>query len=146
MLESAQLYFPGKGNQQPKMPPTDLIVSLILSSKDKYYSRQTSDLVFRHKVSLADVITCTPVRLAALDGSIMNIPVNSMMSPGDVMKVESLGFSIDTSLPANASKQQKAWARENEGKRGDLYIKFDIQFPKTLSRDKKTEILAVLAE
>ena len=88
MLESAQLYFPGKGNQQPKMPATDLIVSFVQSSKDKYYSRKTSDLMFKHKVSLSDVITCAPVRLTSLDGRIMNIPVDSMMSTGDVMKVD----------------------------------------------------------
>lgn len=39
MLESAKLHYPGMGNQQPKMPATDLIVSFQLSSKDKYYSR-----------------------------------------------------------------------------------------------------------
>ena len=39
MLESAQLHFSCLGNQQPKMPATDLIVSFQLSSKDKYYSR-----------------------------------------------------------------------------------------------------------
>lgn len=75
----------------------------------------------------------------------MIIPVDSVMSPGEVMKVEGQGFPIDTSLPADASRQQKAWALASEGKRGDLYVKFDIQFPEKLSREQKTEILAVLA-
>jgi DnaJ-class molecular chaperone len=105
------------------MPATDLIVSFKQFSKQKYYYRQgNSDLLFVHKVSLADAITCIPIRLITLDGRVLNIPVDRMMSPGDVMEVADEGFKIDNCLSLKASAEQKHFAKENEGKRGNLYI------------------------
>jgi len=109
------------------MPATNLIVSFKLASKDKYFSRKKYDILYKHKVSLADVIACAPVRMTALDGRVLNFPVDNVMAPGEVMKVEGHGFPKFTNL------------------KGDLYIRFDIQFPEQLSKEQKSEILAVLA-
>lgn len=68
MQISQKLVFSGKGNEQPKQSASDLIVSFSMQA-DKHYSRKdTNDLIYRHKVSLVDVIQCKPVKITTLDG------------------------------------------------------------------------------
>jgi len=55
------------------------------------------------------------------------------MAPNSVKFVELEGLPFDTSLPHEASLRERLLAKELEGKRGDLYILFDIEFPKTIS-------------
>ena len=62
MLEAQTLTFPGKGNQQPKQPASDLIVSLKSVEGDEHTARFSrsglNDLIYRHKVTLLDTIQC----------------------------------------------------------------------------------------
>ena len=46
--------------------------------------------------------------------------------------------SVEGEKPISISSQQ-------ELQKGDLYIKFDIQFPTTLTQETKTKLLASLA-
>ena len=70
--------------------------------------------MYRYVVSLPDVLNCTPIRLTTLDGTVLLVPVDRVMAPGEVMEVKGSGFPINTSLPVNATKHQKDWAHENE--------------------------------
>ena len=61
MLEKQELLFKSKGNEQPNMAATDLIVSFNMLADDQYKRQGTNDLVYRHKTTLVDVIQCKPV-------------------------------------------------------------------------------------
>ena len=58
-----------------------------------------------------------------LDGRILRVPVDSVITPKTVLKVDGEGMVIrdDSTDPLD------------DPKRGDLYVKFDIKFPKKLS-------------
>lgn len=62
------------------------------------------------------------------------------MAPNSVKLVELEGLPFDTSLPHEASLRERLLAKELEGKRGDLYILFDIEFPKTITNLQKAQI------
>ena len=68
MLESQELVFKGKGNEQPNHEPTDLIVSFKAIQHDLFKRSGDHDLIYKHTVSLVDVIQCKPVKLTTLDG------------------------------------------------------------------------------
>jgi len=56
------------------------------------------------------------------------------MAPNSVKLVEGEGLIFDTSLPYEASLRERIQIKENEGKRGNLYVLFDIDFPKTITK------------
>ena len=123
MLESKTLKMKGLGNQSVKNEPTDLFISfkMIPCVKDenscKYERKGERDLLYKHEVSLVDVIQCKPIRLTTLDGRRLLIPVDQIHSPGSVKLVQGEGFKCGD------SGEQK----------GDLYIYFDVKFPTKLS-------------
>lgn len=144
MLESQELIFKGQGNEQPHQPATDLIVTFKMH-QDKHYERQgTNDLIYRHHTTLTDVVQCKPVHLTTLDGRKLLIPVDQVMSPNTVKMLEGEGLVYDTGMKYGATERERMIMARNHGRRGDLYILFDIKFPKVLSKDQKAEVEQLL--
>lgn len=67
------------------------------------------------------------------------------MSPNNVKLVENEGLIYDTGMRYEATERERMLMQKNVGRRGDLYILFDIEFPKILSRAQKTEVDALLS-
>jgi hypothetical protein len=67
------------------------------------------------------------------------------MAPNSVKLVEEEGMTFDTSLPHEASLRERILARELEGKRGNLYILFDIEFPKTVTKQQRDQLEALMS-
>ena len=59
------------------------------------------------------------------------------MAPNSVKLVEGEGLPFDTSLPYEASLRERIQAKEQEGKRGNLFVLFDIEFPKTITKHQR---------
>jgi len=68
------------------------------------------------------------------------------MSPNNVKCVEGEGLIYDTGMKYEATERERMIMQKNVGRRGDLYIMFDIEFPKILSKDQKTEVENLLME
>lgn len=66
------------------------------------------------------------------------------MSPNNVKLVEGEGLCYDTGMKYEASERERMQMQKNMGRRGDLYILFDIEFPKLLSKDQKAEVEELL--
>jgi DnaJ-class molecular chaperone len=144
MLASQDLLFKGKGNEQPGMPATDLIVSFN-AMPDACFTRQGSnDLIYRHKTTLSDVAQCKPVQMTTLDGRKLLIPVDQVMSPNNVKLVEGEGLAYDCGMKYEATERERMMMSKNIGRQGDMYILFDIEFPKILSREQKAAIEELL--
>ena len=123
MLESKTLKMKGLGNQSVKNDPTDLIISFKMvpcvkgENSSKYERKGELNLLYRHEVSLVDVIQCKPIKLTTLDGRKLLVPVDQIHSPGSVKLVQGEGFK----------------GGDAGEKKGDLYIYFDVKFPTKLS-------------
>jgi hypothetical protein len=66
------------------------------------------------------------------------------MSPNNVKLVEGEGLAYDTGLRYDASERDRVAMLRNEGKRGNLYILFDIKFPQNLTKEQKAEVEQLL--
>ena len=86
-------------------------------NSSKYERKGELNLLYRHEVSLVDVIQCKPIKLTTLDGRKLLIPVDQIHSPGSVKLVQGEGFK----------------GGDAGEKKGDLYIFFDVKFPTKLS-------------
>ena len=152
MLESAKLCLRGKGNEQPKQRATDLYVRFKQtpcrpgSNSALFERRANKDLIYTHKCSLIDLIQCKPVQLTTLDNRTLLISLDQVLSPNSVKLVQGEGLPIDPELTVNSNEKERVVAASLEGKKGDLYIKFEVSFPTSLSKEQKDEIAQILGE
>ena len=81
-------------------------------------------------MTLEDALLGQPVKIKTLDGRVLLINLDQSITPQLVHKVPGEG------MPRKANSQQ----------RGDLYLKFDILFPKKINTEERNKIIAILEE
>ena len=127
--------FKGMGNQSPGIKDSDLLVH-IKEKKHKCFQRvNKNDLIYVHKIDLAQALNSEPVRFTTLDGRKLNISVDEIISPSTVKVVPGEGMPI---------YESEINVRDLNVKKGDLFIKFDIKFPEYIDPVKKVEITNLL--
>ena len=127
--------FKGMGNQSPGIKDSDLLVH-IKEKKHKCFQRvNKNDLIYVHKIDLAQALNSEPVRFTTLDGRKLNISVDEIISPSTVKVVPGEGMPI---------YESEINVRDLNVKKGDLFIKFDIKFPEYIDPVKKIEITNLL--
>ena len=127
--------YKGMGNQSPGMKNSDLIVH-IKEKKHKCFQRvNTNDLIYVHKIALAQALNSEPVKFTTLDGRKLAISIDEIISPSTVKVVPGEGMPIF---------QNEMNVRDLNIRKGDLYIKFDIKFPEYIDPAKKIEITSLL--
>ena len=127
--------FKEMGNEAPGIKNSDLIVH-IREKKHRCFKRANkNDLIYIHKIDLAQALNSEPVKLTTLDNRILSISVDEIISPSTVKIVYGEGMPI---------YQKEISVRDLNDKKGDLYIKFDIKFPEYIDPVKKMEITTLL--
>ena len=92
--------------------------------------RKKSDLIYRHKITLQDAIKCQPVKIPLLDGRSVLLAIDQVITPKTVKMIEGEGMPIydkEDHMGDNVSK-------------GNLYVCFEIVFPKKLNNQQKQKI------
>ncbi|XP_010519928.1 PREDICTED: dnaJ homolog subfamily B member 1 [Tarenaya hassleriana] len=125
--KGTKITFPDKGNEQLNQLPADLVF-IIDEKPHDVFKRDGNDLITSRKVTLSEAIGGTTVSISTLDGRNLPVAVAEVISPGYELVVHGEGMPI---------------AKE-PGNRGDLIIKFDVQFPTRLSTDQKSALKRVL--
>lgn len=125
--KGTKITFPEKGNEQTGIVPADLIFT-IDEKPHKLFSRDGNDLVTTQKISLVEALTGYTVRLTTLDGRSLTIPINNVIHPTYEEVVPKEGMPI----PKDPSKK------------GNLRIKFDINFPARVNATQKAKIKQLL--
>ncbi|CAM6115627.1 unnamed protein product [Calypogeia fissa] len=122
-----EITFPQKGNEQLNTVPADLVF-IIDEQPHAIFKRDGNDLTMTYKLPLEDALAGCTVRVTSLDGRILDIPIMDVVYPGFEMFVENEGMPI----------------LKEPGKRGNLRIGFEIEFPSSLSSDQKSDLKEVL--
>lgn len=126
--KGTKITFPDKGNEQLNQLPADLIF-VIDEKPHEVYKRDGNDLIVNHRVTLAEALKGTAVKLTTLDERCLTIQVTDIVSPGYELVIEGEGMPI---------------AKE-PGKKGDLRIKFEVKFPAKLTTDQRAGIKRILS-
>jgi DnaJ family protein B protein 4 len=103
--------------------PADLTF-IIKEQPHSVFKREGNDLVHSVKISLGKALTNPVVNITTLDGRKLSIVVSEIVTPGFRKLVKGEGMPIAKEV----------------GKMGDLYIVFDVLFPKTLTQAQKATI------
>ena len=117
--------FPGQGDEGVDSRPGDVAVTLEIAPMAAW-ERDGPTLIYTAALSLTDALCGCVVEVPTLDGRTLSIPVTQVVAPGATKVVPGEGM-LDA-----------------EGSKGDLVIKFDIVFPKTLKAEQKAAIKKAL--
>ncbi|KAJ7958712.1 DnaJ subfamily B member like [Quillaja saponaria] len=126
--KGTKITFPDKGNETPNQLPADLVFVIDEKPHD-VYKRDGNDLIVSQRVSLAEALGGSTVNLTTLDGRSLSIPVTDIVSPGYELVVTREGMPV---------------AKES-GNRGDLRIKFEVNFPTRLTSEQRAGLKRALA-
>lgn len=140
----AQLLFKGEGNEQYRRPSTDLVLTLVDEATEAGDSptvlatkRKGNDLIYTCKITLQQALKAEPASIETLDGRILRVAVDHIVTPKTVIKIDGEGMPI---LPKGDVRVDPL----DPPQRGDLYVKFDIKFPSKLSDGHRQRIEAIL--
>ena len=110
--------FDKEGNQKPNMEPGPVVYTVAALKHDRF-DRKKDDLVYTATLPLIDALCGTAVKIDTLDGRVLSVPVVDIVTSGSQKKIEGEGMP------------------KADGSKGDLFIVFDILFPKTLSETQR---------
>lgn len=102
-----------------------------------------TDLVYTKKISLVDALKGEPVVFKHFDGRHVSVAVDAAISPQTVKLVRGEGMPI--SKEDSNDPGARIESVQNMEK-GDLYIRFDVEFPKSLREDQRQALLEILSE
>jgi DnaJ homolog subfamily B member 4 len=120
--------FENEGDEAPGVIPAD--IQFVIGEKEHAtFSRDGNNLVYNARLTLADALCGTTLRIATLDGRTISVPVSEVVSPGTEKVVRGEGMPI---AKAPTTK-------------GDLIVRFTVAFPAYLSDDKKAQLRRLLA-
>lgn len=125
----AKLMIPGKGNEHPEYRAGDLYVIVEIKNND-VYKRIKDDLHITKKVSLIEALSGFSFNLQHLSDMDVTIavPAKTVVKHMDVMRVKNLGMP--------KYKQSLSF--------GDLYVHFEVEFPKNLSNNQIEKLSEIL--
>lgn len=128
MAEGQKIVFKEEGNQGPNVIPADIIFE-IKQQAHPIFIRKGDDIEFTAKVPLSRALVGCSIEVPTLDGRQISVPVNDIIHPSYVKTVKKEGMPI----------------YGNEKDRGNLTIRFDIEFPSRLSPEAKGMIRQAFA-
>ena len=128
MKPGHQMVFASRGNDGYTCDTSALRITLVLDeSEQSNYTRDGNDLIYTHKLTLDESIKQAAFRIETLDGRFLNIATDQMPSPQLTHLVPGEGMPI-----------------QGTREKGDLKVRFDIQFPSKLAGDKKAALILSL--
>lgn len=120
--------FENEGDEEPGMIPADIKFT-IRQKPHARFEREGDNLVYRAHVSLADALTGVRLQIQTLDERQLDVALNSVVITPDYIH----------RVPGEGMPQRK-----RAGQRGDLLVRFQVAFPRTLSQEQKDGIRRLL--
>ncbi|KAF6159890.1 hypothetical protein GIB67_032974 [Kingdonia uniflora] len=125
--DGTKITFPNKGIIVDGYNRGDFVVLVVQKTHD-VYQRVWNDLVITQKIDLLEALTGKTLYVRTLDGRHLKVPVEDIVRPGYEVVVPDEGMPIT----------------KEPGKKGNLRIKFDVEYPGSLSGEQKSDLTRVL--
>lgn len=126
--KGTSMTFEREGDEGPGIVPAD-IKFIIGEREHERFTRDGDNLACTIKLPLADALAGTTLSIPTLDGRTLSIPLTEIVPHGATKVVRGEGMPVSKA----------------PGTRGDLTLKFDVIFPRSLTADKKAALRALLA-
>lgn len=125
--KGTKITFEGKGNIRPNAYQED-IVFYISEKGHQFFRREGDDLELCLEIPLIKALTGCTLSVPLLGGEHMNLTVEDVIYPGYQKIVSDHGMSISG----------------ESGKRGDLRIRFLVEFPTHLTDNQRSDVFGIL--
>ena len=129
------LRFVGEGNQPSDRLVGDLVVTIEQSEHDTI-RRVGDNLIYRHKISLADALTIAVIEFTTLDGEIIKYRPDEIITPELKKVFYGKGMPIYNDDPLSPLMMNHD--------RGNFILTFQIEFPQSLSSAQKAIVGSIL--
>lgn len=127
--KGTKITFEGKGDEKPGHLPADIIF-VIDEKTHPVFIREGDDLELGVEVPLVQALTGCTITIPILGGETMNLSFDEILYPG-----------YEKIIPGQGMPKSK-----QEGVRGDLRLKFLVDFPTELTDEQRSEVLNILNE
>jgi DnaJ-class molecular chaperone len=138
--EHTTLTYTQKGNEAEGHKPSNIVIQF-KQLPHPFLKRKDNDLIYTHSVSLEQALLSEPVKIKALDGRNIIATIDEIINPQTVKIIEGEGMPIADS-PTNDAL--RTLTGTGALPKGNLFIRFDIQFPKKISNHHKQAIIEIL--
>ena len=135
MKPGTVLRFVGEGNQPNNKLPGDLLVT-IKAEEHPTIRRNGDDLIYRHKISLADALTMAAIEFQTLDGEPIKYRPDEIITPQLKKVFYGKGMPIYNDDPLSPLMMNHS--------RGNFILTFQIEFPKQLTSQQKQVVGSIL--
>lgn len=123
--EGTKITYDGEGDIKPGYKPQNLVF-VIKEKQHPLFKREADDLIYEQTIPLKQALAGTRIDITGVDEKSINLSFNEVISPGFSKRIPGLG------MPRKA------------GGRGDLVVKFNVEFPKYLSQEQKDAMVRYL--
>ena len=137
MKPGTQLRFVGEGHQPANKKAGDLVVHVNQIDHESI-RRVGDDLIYRHKINLKDALTAAAVEFKTLEDEIIKFRPDEIITPEFQKVFEGKGMPIYNDNPLSPLMM--------DHERGNFILKFQIEFPCSLSDTQKNRLVAVLGD
>ncbi len=122
-----KITFPKEGDQYVGKTPAD-IVFLVTEKPHKLFTREGNNLIHKARISLRDALCGSHLNVPTIDGRFIPLDLRDVVTPETVRTFPGEGMPIS----------------KHPGQRGDLIVKFGIEFPRELPPASKDSIANAL--
>lgn len=116
----SKITFPDLGDESPNYLPGD-VVFVVEEIPHKLFTRKKNDLILTLNISLKEALMGKAVSVLGIDGNKIKVCWDEVVHPGYFKCIESQG------MPST----------NNPNRRGDLFIEFNVSYPKKLDKRQK---------
>lgn len=127
--KGTKITFEGKGDEKPGMHPADIIF-IIEEKRHPIFKREGDDLELGVEVPLVQALTGCEITVPLLGGEKMTVFLDEIIYPG-----------YEKIIPGQGMPKPKLG-----GERGDLRLRFLVEFPDELSDEQRSTLVNVLGD
>mmetsp|Transcript_20710 Transcript_20710/g.37098 ORF Transcript_20710/g.37098 Transcript_20710/m.37098 type:complete len:345 (-) Transcript_20710:1468-2502(-) len=125
--KGTKIKFAEKGDEEDGIIPAD-IVFIVEEKPHAVFTREDNDLVMHRTLPLVDALCGTTISVQHVSGQTLEIPVRDIVQPQKIQVISGKGMPIS----------------KTPGSFGNLIVKYNVMFPRTLSDDQKSSLRSVL--
>ena len=120
--------FAGEGDEIGNTGQFQDVVFVVKEKPNSIFARDGSNLIFKSAIPLKEALCGFTFEIPSLDGRTIRQKIDGVVSPGATRVIANEGMPLS----------------KHPGRKGDLIVTFEVQFPRKLSEPQKAQIRAIL--